>query len=144
VSGGSYVDVYVSAGNTFSEVDIKLCGAGTSAYWWNGTQWLLASNQTSDGNGCVIVTVNNDPVNPTSPSLSDLHGTPWNLGSKFTPHFSGLSSAEINFGAGPTTLSGTISTGTMIPEGVVTITVNGIIQTPTITATDGSFSASFT
>ena len=59
-----------------------------------------------------------------------------------TPVFSGLSGPTINAGATPTVLSGTIKSGTLIPSGSVSITLNGVTQSAAITAT-GTFSSSF-
>ncbi len=56
-----------------------------------------------------------------------------------TPAFSNLSSATIAYGTATTTLSGSIS---MVPNGeTVSITVNGTVQTATVTG--GAFSANF-
>jgi hypothetical protein len=70
----AYMDVNLSPGSTFTQVEVAFCGAnsGTQVYWWNGSAWNLASPQRYDaGAGCVIVTVNAT----TTPSLTDLTGT---------------------------------------------------------------------
>jgi hypothetical protein len=61
---------------------------------------------------------------------------------KATPVFSGLSAPTILAGATPTALGGTISAGSLIPAGTVSITLNGQTQSATILAT-GAFSSSF-
>ena len=76
-SSGAYVDVQVPSGSSFTSLTIVDCNlnGGTQVYWWNGSGlWSLASNQTYDPvTKCVTITVNNS----TSPSLSDLTGTPF-------------------------------------------------------------------
>ena len=59
-----------------------------------------------------------------------------------TPVFSGLSAPTINAGATPTALAGTLKSGSLVPSGSVSITLNGVTQAAAITAT-GAFSASF-
>ncbi len=52
-------------------------------YWWNGTTWIPCSNyrvvynHTGSYDGYVKITISNT----TSPSLADLTGTPFGLGS---------------------------------------------------------------
>jgi hypothetical protein len=74
-------------------------------------------------------------------------GTPasrtWTV-EKLTPTFSGLSSPTITYGTTPTTLSGTLSAGSQIPTGSVSITLNSVTHTAAINPADGSFSSSFT
>jgi Galactose oxidase, central domain len=62
---------------------------------------------------------------------------------KITPAFSNLSSPTINYGDGPTTISGKIASGSLYPTGSVSITVNSVTQMAAISATDGTFSSSF-
>jgi hypothetical protein len=58
-------------------VDCDLNG-GTYVVWWNGTSWALASSQTYDATTkCVTITV----TSTTSPSLSQLGGTPFGVSS---------------------------------------------------------------
>ena len=59
-----------------------------------------------------------------------------------TPAFSAVGTTVITDGTPSVKLSGTISDGTLIPTGTVTITVDGVSQTAAIAA-DGSFSATF-
>ncbi|MDQ5837870.1 MAG: hypothetical protein M3379_13920, partial [Acidobacteriota bacterium] len=61
---------------------------------------------------------------------------------KATPSFSNLSSPVITYGAASTTLSGTLSFGSLIPTGSVSITLNGVTQNAAIQA-GGNFSSSF-
>ena len=73
-SSGVYFDVYLSSDNEFTSVVVRQCTAngGTQAYWWNGIEWLLASQQQYDAaTGCITITVDST----TSPSLDDLFGT---------------------------------------------------------------------
>lgn len=76
---GAYSDVHIVPGSTFSSLVIVNCalGGGNTAYWWNGSQWLLVSNQVYDpASACVTITVNAS----TSPSLNNLLGTPFATG----------------------------------------------------------------
>jgi len=75
-SSGAYVDVYLASGNSFTSLTIVACNlnGGTLVYWWDGSAWLSASHQTYDAaTQCVSILVNSS----TSPSLSDLTGTPF-------------------------------------------------------------------
>jgi len=60
-----------------------------------------------------------------------------------TPTFSGLSGPTITLGATPTALGGVLKAGSLIPSGIVSITLNGVTQTVPITTTTGAFSSSF-
>jgi len=76
---GAYTDVYIAPGSAFTSLTIVNCAlnGGNTAYWWNGSLWQAASNQSFDGaTGCATITVNAS----TSPSLSDLTGTPFGTG----------------------------------------------------------------
>ena len=61
---------------------------------------------------------------------------------KATPVFSALSGPTIDAGTTPTVLAGTLRSGALVPSGNVSITLNGVTQSPAISAT-GTFSASF-
>jgi hypothetical protein len=79
-AGSAFTDVHIVPGSVFSSLTIVNCGlnGGSQAYWWNGSSWLAASNQSYDGStGCITITVNA----ATSPSLNDLDGTPFATGS---------------------------------------------------------------
>ncbi len=76
---GAYTDVHVAPGSAFTSLSIVNCAlnGGNLAYWWNGSIWQAASNQSYDwATGCVTITVNAS----TSPSLNDLDGTPFATG----------------------------------------------------------------
>ena len=76
---GAYTDVHIAPGSAFTSLMIVNCAlnGGNTAYWWNGSIWQAASNQSYDGvSGCATITVNAS----TSPSLSDLTGTPFGTG----------------------------------------------------------------
>jgi hypothetical protein len=64
------------------------------------------------------------------------------LVNKAAPTFSNLRAPSINFGATPTSLGGTIKSGTLVPSGNISITLNGVIQAAVIDAT-GNFTSSF-
>jgi hypothetical protein len=86
-SKNAYVDVHVAPGSGFTSltfVDCNLNGA-QSLYWWNGTRWALASNQSSDqAAGCITVNI----TASTSPNLADLTGTPFAAGDPAAPTYS--------------------------------------------------------
>jgi hypothetical protein len=68
-----YYDVHAATPNTFTEVTIHICGTGfdpEALLFWDGTNWVAASNQSIDLDGCVLVVVNDFTV----PSLADLSG----------------------------------------------------------------------
>jgi hypothetical protein len=80
ISNGAYFDVSLSSGNTFSQVSIQDCNlsGGTTALWYNGSTWAPvtpASAVTTSG-GCLTITLDSS----TSPSLSQLTGTPFAAG----------------------------------------------------------------
>jgi hypothetical protein len=73
---GTYMDVHIAPGHAFTQVVFTSCwlNGGDGLYWWNGSAWLPASNQTyNPATQCATVTVDST----TSPSLSDLTGTPF-------------------------------------------------------------------
>ncbi|HET7037025.1 MAG TPA: glycine-rich protein [Thermomicrobiaceae bacterium] len=77
-SVGAYFDVYLAPGSTYSAAQIVDCdlGGGTQAWWWTGSVWVLASNQTYNAaTKCVTITV----TASTKPSLSQLSGTPFGI-----------------------------------------------------------------
>ena len=81
---GAYADVHVAAGSSFTSLTIVNCNlnGGNVLYWWNGSAWLAASQQTfNPTTHCITVTVNAT----TSPNLNDLTGTPLAPGVDTTP-----------------------------------------------------------
>src|SRR5205823_3830001 len=74
--GGSFFDVNIGSGNTFSSVSITLSGSGAEAYWWNGTTWAAVivngSPVTSTGSSITFTIDAN-----SSPTVSQLTGTPF-------------------------------------------------------------------
>jgi len=73
---GSFFDVALSPGATFTRLTIERCGIAPSgvAYWWSaqGRRWVPVSDQSFDAaTGCLIILV----TATTSPSLVDLVGT---------------------------------------------------------------------
>jgi hypothetical protein len=59
------------------------------------------------------------------------------------PIFSNLSEPTITYGDTPTTLSGTIKAGSLIPPGNVSITLNSVTHTAAIDPATGNFSSDF-
>jgi hypothetical protein len=77
-SSGAYFDAYVAPLSTYSSAQIVDCNlnGGSQAWWWNGTSWVLASNQTYNAaTGCVTITVNYTSV----PSIHQLDGTQFGI-----------------------------------------------------------------
>ena len=70
---GTYYDVAVSPGSTFSSLTITVCdpGSANSLDWFTGSSWVAFSNQSTSG-GCLVATV----ASSTVPTLSELTGTP--------------------------------------------------------------------
>ena len=79
---GTYFDIALSPGNSFTVVRIAQCGVpvGNGLYWWNGTTWTAASNQTTAA-GCVGIAV----TALTQPTLTRLSGTPFAVGAPPVP-----------------------------------------------------------
>jgi hypothetical protein len=75
----AYTDVHILPGSSFTSLSMVNCtlNGGNTAYWWNGSSWLVASNQSyNKATECVTITVNGS----TSPNLDDLTGTPFAVG----------------------------------------------------------------
>jgi uncharacterized protein YjbI with pentapeptide repeats len=74
----AYFDVYAAPGGSFSQVTITDCNlnGGSVIYWWTGSTWQQASNQTGPNNGCITVTL----TASSSPTMLQLAGTPFGLG----------------------------------------------------------------
>jgi hypothetical protein len=73
---GRFMDVNISQDHAFSSMWIEYCnlGGGTEVFWWDGEAWVEASNQVYDPTTqCVTASIDET----TSPSLSDLTGTPF-------------------------------------------------------------------
>jgi len=68
-----YFDVHVATGNTFTQVTFQVCGVGareTLILFWDGSEWVPASNQSVGPGDCVTVVVNAT----TLPNLEQLAG----------------------------------------------------------------------
>ena len=67
-----FYDVHIGTPNTFTQVTIQFCGVANMGpiYFWNGTEWVQASNQSYGPGLCMTVFVDNFTV----PSLADLAG----------------------------------------------------------------------
>ncbi len=85
-ASGTYFDVYVAPGNSFSQVSIMACGLnpGDKLYWWDvgNDKWEKAGPQSYDaGTGCITLTVDAN----SSPSLGQLQGTYFATGTNTAP-----------------------------------------------------------
>ena len=110
-SAGVYFDAVVAPSSTFTTLTLTQCNldGGTVVYWWNGTAWAAASDQ-SLSNGCVIVTVNAT----TSPNLSQLTGTVFAVG--IAPTVQTVTGTQVGgFAPGSTSAGLTESTATVLP-----------------------------
>ena len=74
---GQYYDVHITPPGSFTQVIILFCGltASDNINFWNGTAWVLASNQTF-ATPCWTVTVNASTV----PNLTNLGGAVFGVG----------------------------------------------------------------
>jgi len=79
---GDYYDVHLDDDTDVNSLTIEFCPAepDTVIYYWNGTNWEPASNQ-SYSDGCIVVTI----TDSTFPSLSDLTGLPFGSGTPYPP-----------------------------------------------------------
>lgn len=77
-SAGTYFDVQVSPGSSFTGVQVTQCGLGPreSLMWLDGTTWTPVSPAAtfSDLTGCVTFTAE---ASGTSPTIAQLAGTPF-------------------------------------------------------------------
>lgn len=88
IGDGTYFDVYLSAGNTFTSLRLVQCGApdADAVYWWDAVPgssegaWKAVPASAlqfgAPGQGCVTITL----TGATHPSLSDLSGTAFAAG----------------------------------------------------------------
>jgi uncharacterized repeat protein (TIGR02543 family) len=112
-SPSGYYDVHLDSVTEVDSVTVRFCPAdeGTIFYYWNGTEWISASDQTYD-NGCIVVTI----TSTTHPNLNDLTGLMFARG--------GTSSSNI--------VATCTSGGTISPSGAVAVN-GGADQAFTIT-----------
>jgi hypothetical protein len=108
-AAGVYFDAVVAPGSTFTTVTLTECNlnGGNVIYWWNGTAWAAASNQ-SFSDGCVTLTV----TATTSPNLSQLTGTVFAVGTAPTVQAGVLVGS---FASGSTGTGLTMSTTPLLP-----------------------------
>lgn len=75
-STGTYMDVSVSSNDSFTSLDLTVCGLtpGESLDYYDGSSWIEMSPQTFDAStDCATATLNNTS---STPLISDLTGTP--------------------------------------------------------------------
>jgi len=83
-NAGGYIDVSVSAGNSFTQVQIQDCipANGHQLFWFNGNTWNPVGNQSYNAaSGCISAII--DSI--SSPSIADLTGTVFATGSSSAP-----------------------------------------------------------
>jgi len=104
-NGRGYFDVKVSPGNSFSSVSIVDCnlGTGNTLYWFDGTTWKVSTPQSPNtpNSGCITLTVSST----SSPTLSQLTGTPFAAGTATGPTVARVSAAHASRQAGVLTLT---------------------------------------
>ncbi len=76
---GTYFDVHVATGSTFTSLTIQDCSTngGSQAYWYSPSGgWTLASNQTYNAlTGCIAITASNTGTSPTIAQLTGSYFT---------------------------------------------------------------------
>lgn len=113
---GSYFDVALSAGNSFSSLTLSRCGAtaGQDLYWWGGTAWQQLSDPAPTfGAGCLDVTL----TATSSPSLAQLAASPFAVGTPYAPSTGGTVSAPVSYAPAVSAISpdsGTAAGGTTV------------------------------
>jgi len=112
-----YFDIHLDSCAGVTSLTLQSCDpdfipivSNLTIYYWDGSSWIPASNQTYS-NGCITVVI----TDSTLPSLSDLIGLPFTFG---------ISQLTITASAG--------EHGSISPSGVVAVN-NGANQTFTIT-----------
>jgi uncharacterized repeat protein (TIGR02059 family) len=70
-ASGNYYDVHLDSATNVNSITVQFCPgvSPTVIYYWNGTSWVAASNQSYSGE-CIVVTVTAISL----PSLADLSG----------------------------------------------------------------------
>ncbi|MBE3037660.1 MAG: hypothetical protein IMZ62_02440, partial [Chloroflexi bacterium] len=144
---GQYFDVQISG--IFTSVTIDICGlaSGTTIYFWTGTAWVVASNQSYSA-GCVTVTVNATTV----PNLTQLAGAIFGVGNNAPTISIGAPSATITTG-GPVTYTVTyadtnFNSSALVPgnitlnktgtaNGTIDVSGSGLTRTVTISSITG-------
>jgi hypothetical protein len=83
-SGDQFFDLHLSSSSNVQQVNIIRCDTDQySFYWWNGTAWVLAQDQSPQPE-----TINNQQVtcaflrlnSSSTPTLAQLTGTPFGMG----------------------------------------------------------------
>jgi hypothetical protein len=135
-SDGVYVDVYRSAGATFTQIKIVDCevGAATKIWWYDpGAGWQEASDQSySPGPpACVTAVI----TASTSPSLAQLNGTRFSYSIPEPQHgTAGSSSGKSTSPSEPRKSRATVEVSTSILGATVTLSVpnkclrNGLVE----------------
>ncbi len=101
-NAGGYIDVRVSAGNTFTQVQIQDCtpANGRQLFWFDGNTWSTVGNQTFDPkSGCVSATIDAG----SAPSIAQLTGTVFATGTSSAPTAARVSRFSAHHAAGAVT-----------------------------------------
>jgi len=125
-AGSHYFDVHITPTSGFSQVIIQFCGltASDNIYFWNGTAWVLASNQVFAA-GCWTVTVNASTV----PTLTNLGGAVFGVGQSLLLAVTNVTSTAAN---------GTYTTGFVIPVTITFSEAVTVVGTPQLTLETGT------
>ena len=163
-SGSPYSIGYVYAGDT-NFVNVSDTTKSFTVNKIAATITLSNLNQTYDGTAKSVtvttnpaglsysLTYNGSGTAPTAAGTYSLVATVTNTNysgstsgslviAKVTPAFSNLSAPSINSGVTPTSLGGTLKSGSLIPSGSVSITLNGVTQSAALDGS-GNFTSSF-
>jgi hypothetical protein len=124
---GTYVDVEVSSGETFTSLGIRVCGLtalANSLEYYDGSGWVAMAPQSYDpSTGCTTVTLNDSN---STPLISALTGTPIAV----TAAGTGVTTTTTP----PATTVTTTSTGSE-PGGIVVPPASVFVPSPTTTTT---------
>jgi hypothetical protein len=112
ISSGQYFDVKVAPGSTFSTVTIvdSALNGGTTLLWWNGSAWVAVSPQTGSPGPPPKITAILSAT--SSPTIADLTGTVFAVGTPGTPPTTTTTAPPIAGGGGTTTTSASTTTST--------------------------------
>ncbi len=101
-NASGYIDVRVSAGNSFTQVQIQDCtpANGRQLFWFDGNTWSTVGNQTFDPkSGCISATIDAG----SAPSIAQLTGTVFATGTSSAPTAARVSRFSAQHEAGTVT-----------------------------------------
>lgn len=125
ISAGQYFDVKVAPGSTFSTVTIvdSALNGGTTLLWWNGSAWVAVNPQTGSPGPPPSITAILSAT--SSPTISQLTGTVFAIGTPGTPPTTTTTAPSIAGGGGTTTTPSATSSTTTTVAGPATKAAGG-------------------